>query len=139
MNVLKYIGQILGSVIYTFIITWLLSWLFSFVFRWMITLSTGWMIVLIIVGLGVLFGLITGLGSLGVMLYFLTNKDNIVAVILSVLITAIQFIYWDISIWRLPHDNSFVSIVTLLFFTAVFFYLGFTFIAGEIQAYHGNE
>lgn len=139
MKALKYIGQVVASIIYTFIITWVLQWLLSLLFMWMITLSTGWMIALVILGISALFGVVMLISNLGVVPYFWTNKENIVSVIVSVVITVSTFGYFLISTWSYPHDNGFVTIVTLLFFTVVFISLAYTFVTGQIAAYRGID
>ena len=89
MKVLKYIAQIVAAVAYSLVIEGLFGWLLSLLFKWMISLSIFWMITILFFG-GTIFSLlIYGLGSFAVYPFTLTNKKNIVAAILSVLMMVV--------------------------------------------------
>ena len=139
MKVLKYIAQIIASVAFTFIACWVLAWLLSRLLIWMAGLSVGWMIVLIIIFGGTLTSLIVGAGSLLAIPYFWTNKNNIVSTVLSTILIVVNYIWWIITIWKIPHGDSFVEIVTLLVFTGLLLELGYCFVAATISGYHGME
>ena len=138
MKVLKYIAQILAAVAYSFVVAWVLGWLLNLLFNWMISLSIGWMIVLLLLGGSALTFLIISLGSFGSMPFLWTNKKNIVATILSVLLMMVLFGNGVISMFRFPHGGGFVPIVTLIVFTGIFLGLGFFFVSGAIHGYIGE-
>ena len=139
MKVLKYIAQILAAVAYSFVVAWLIGWLLQLLFNWMLSLSIGWMIVLLLFGGTLLTMLVMGLGSIGIYPYRWTNKKNIVATVLSVLMMVALFGNWVISMFRFPHGGGFVPIVTLIVFVGIFLYLGFLFVMGAIGSYYGDD
>ena len=139
MKALKYIAQILAAVAYSFVIAWVLGWLLSLLFNWMISLSVGWMIVLLLLGGSALTFLIFSLGSVASLPFIWTNKKNIVATILSVLLMVVLFGNWVVSMFRFPHGGGFVPVVTLIVFTVIFLELGFIFISGAIHGFLGDE
>ena len=139
MKVLKYIAQIVAAVAYSLVIEGLFGWLLSLLFKWMISLSIFWMITLLFFG-GTIFSLLVyGLGSFAAYPFTWTNKKNIVATILSVLMMVVLFGNWVISMFGFPHGGGFVPVVTLIIFTCIFLYLGFTIVGGAIVSYRGVE
>ena len=135
MKALKYIAQVLAGIAYTVLATWLFCWLMNLLTRWMFNLSVGWMIVLLIVCIGAIWLLVIRISCIESIPYYYTNGENIVAVVLSVLLTVVQVVFGIWSIWNLPHNNEFVPIVSLIITTELLLVFGGTFVTMQIGAY----
>ena len=139
MKVLKYITQIFAAIAYSFVLACVLGWFLNLIFSRMISLSVGWMIILLLFGGSALTFLIFNLGIFGVYPFLWTNKKNIIATVLSALLMVVLFGNWVISMFKFPHGGGFVPVVTLIVFTILFLELGYIFVLGAIQGYNGGE
>ena len=138
MKALKYISQVLVAAAIATLITWLLTYLFSRLFEWMLNLSNIWMLVVLIGGGSAIITLLTSVASNLTFPFIWSNHENIVAVIISSLITLTQTVLWVITTWNLPH-HGFIPFITWLFVLITVILLGIGLIYIEIICYRGFE
>lgn len=129
MKELKVIGQFLASIIYTCIYAGLLYMLLIFPTAWFMTLSTKTMILVAIFLGGIIEGILVGANVLLLMPYYWIVKNNIVAVVVSIVLLIFSLGRAGVLLWKNLSDygttGTIVSvIVTLLLvqgiITAVF-------------------
>ena len=138
MKALKYIGQILAAAAMAFVITWLMTRLIGWIFTWLLGLSNFWMLVVLLLGESIIVGIILEAASTLSIPFAFTNYENIVAVIVSALITLGQTILWIISVWELPH-HGFIPFITWLFVLVTVALLGIGLIIVEITCYNAKD
>ena len=138
MKALKYIAQILAAAALATLITWLLTYLIGWVFEWMLGLSHFWMLIVLIAGESIITGLFIAASSTLSIPFAWSNYENIVAVIISALITLTQTVLWIISVWNLPHQG-FIPFITWLFMLVTVALLGIGLVGIEIKCYRGLE
>lgn len=138
MKALKYIAQILVAAALATIITWLLTRLMGWIFEWLLGLPNFWMLVVLIIGESTIVGIITAAASTLSLPFAWSNYENIVAVIISALITFAQTILWIISVWHLPH-HGFIPFITWLFVLVTVALMGIGLIGIQIKCYNGLD
>ena len=138
MKALKYIAQILVAAALATIITWLLTRLMGWIFEWLLGLPNFWMLVVLIIGESTIVGIITAAASTLSLPFAWSNYKNIVAVIISALITFAQTILWIISVWHLPH-HGFIPFITWLFVLVTVALMGIGLIGIQIKCHNGLD
>lgn len=138
MKAIKYIAQVLAAAALAFVAMWLLTRLMSWIFGWLLGLSNFWMLVVLFFGETVLIGIIISAASVLSLPFAWSNNENIIAVIVSALITLAQTILWIISVWHIPH-HGFAPFITWLFVLSTVAFLGLGLIALEIKCYNGLD
>ncbi len=138
MKALKYIAQVLAAAALATLITWLMTYLIGWIFEWILGLSNFWMLVVLVVGESAIIGILTAAASILALPFAWSNFENIVAVIISALITLTQTILWVISAWNLPH-HGFIPFITWLFIIVTVVLLGIGLVGIEIKCYRGLE
>ena len=137
MKALKYIVQILTSIVYSSVLAWFLGWLLYLLFNWVISLSARWIVFLFLFGgssfIAYIFILV--LGGVGSLPFLWTNKENIVATILSILVMVVLFVYWVISLFKIPHGGGFVPVFSLIYFVSIFLGIAASITIGSIRGY----
>lgn len=138
MQVIKYIGQILAAAVMAFVITWLMTRLMGWIFSWLLGLSNFWMLVVLLLGESIIVGIMVDAASSLSIPFAFTNYENIVAVIVSALITLGQTILWIISVCELPHQG-FIPFITWLFVLVTVAFMGIELIIIEITCYNAID
>ena len=129
MRTLKQIGQVLAEIIYTCLYTGLLYIILVLPLGWLMTLSTKWMIMVLLLVGGVAEGLIISANALLMIPYGWLVKQNMVAYIISIVLVLVNLTFNDVVLWKnmLAIGGKapivFAVIITLLFIQAIVFTL----------------
>ncbi|MBO4588405.1 MAG: hypothetical protein J5711_05835 [Bacteroidales bacterium] len=117
MKTIKQIGQVLAAIVYTCLYTGLVYLIIVLPMAWYLSLSTKMMILVFVFLGGILEYLLIGLNVFLLMPYGWIVKNNIVALIVSLVLVITNFVLNDIMVWRSTYEYGTTGIIIAIVIT----------------------